>query len=350
MKTNHRNTVNLVGMLSWLTKEYMPDALWTVEGAFRFDRSIYNAAKHLATSVIVRKITRVAGAPACLWSLDWFSQRRPMELNFFTQLLDAYSQHGVAVNLTYDNPHIRDEDLTDPYPLRMIAELMQRNSSKVTHSVSVASDSLAQHLRTQFPYLSIHCHVNRLLAMRPEEPRTAKWYDQLGELYQRVCLHPQDAVNPAVYSAIANPDRVDVIVNSPCLRSCPARGEHLQILSDCRYHPYDTTHLQRRVALLRRIGCLNAEHNAPQQKQTDTLTKAECQNLYDSGYRSFIIQAQQFRNEITLLWDICQCMFSLPPEQSNKQALLNATLMPKLLPDTPSLASGLTGFSSSSYT
>ncbi len=333
--------------LAFLTRDYMPDACWTVEGAFRFDRSLYHAAKTLATNIDVRRISRVAGAPSCLWSLDWFTQSRPMEPALYVQLLDAYTRHDIAVTLVFDNPFIREEDLNDPYPLHLIAELMRRSTPKVRHAVCVASDRLAEHLRKQAPGIPLYCHVNRLLAMSADVTRSAGWYQQLFGLYQRVCLHPADAVNPAIYSRITEPERMDVIMNDPCLRACPARREHLQILDECRRQPYSIAPMQGRIALMQRIGCHVVDKSALCQKRTATLTKSECQALYDAGYRSFTIQAKQFRNEMTLIWDLCQCMFNLPPEMSHKQATINTNLMLQLLPEMPSLASGLAGFSSS---
>ncbi len=345
--TDERDT--LLDKLAWLTRDYMPDALWTVEGAFRFDRSLFHAARHLATTVAVRKINRVAGAPSCLWSLDWFTQHRPMAPGLFAQLLDAYTRHDIAVTLVFDNPFIREDALNDAYGRHLVSELLRHSTPTAQHAVSVACDKLATHLQALAPALPIHCHINHLLSLPPGEIRSAAFYNRLAERYRRICLHPADAVNPAIYSALDARAQVDIIVNDPCLRTCPARREHLQILADSRQAPYDATHLQRRTALLNHIGCLKTGGTPLQQKKSSTLTKAECRALYEAGYRSFIIQSRQFRNEMPLLWDICQCMFALPPEQSHKQATLNTGLMLSLLPHTTALSSGLADFSSEGY-
>ncbi len=348
MSSQKNNPSDHLRKLAYLTKDYMPDARWTVGGALRFDQSLLQLAQKMARDVEIRRITQVSATPPCLWSLDWFSQRRPLPGPAYIRMLDTYVKEGIGITLEFDNPFIREEDLKDSYALFLVAELAKRNTAH-NHAVSVASDRLAEHLRKHVPMLPIHCHVNRLLVEPAETVRDAAFYNKLAQRYNRVCLHPADAVNPAVYGAIAEPARMDVVINDPCLRSCPLRSAHLQILADYRREPYNPMHSQKRVALLNQVGCLRVDGSGPQQKMASNLTKAESRALYAAGYRSFIIQAQRFGKEITLMWDIIQCMFASTPELSNKVALILSSCLIALDPKPKVLASGLKDFSVESY-
>ncbi len=346
MSARQQNPADTVRKLAYLTRDYLPEARWTVGGAFRFDFCLRQAIHFFAEKLPIRKLNQLAGAPPCLWSLDWFSQRRPISGPAYIKLLDTYTKEGIGLTLVFDNPFIRPEHLQDPYALFLVAELVRRNAAH-QHAVCVANDQLAELLRRQFPALPIYCHVNRLLAEPASTRRDAAFYSLLGRRYNRICLHPEDAVNPAVFTTLAEPGRMDVIINDPCLRGCPFRQQHVQILADYRREPYNPTHSQRRVALLNQAACLRIDSSGPQQKKAGNLTKAECRALYAAGFRSFVIQSQQFANEMTLMWDISQCLFASSPELSNKVALINASLLAALNPKPRLLASGLSDFSTS---
>lgn len=64
--------------LAYLTENYVPEATWTVGGAFRYDRSLKLVGNYLGAHLGVRRMDNVMGAPPCLWTLDWFVQRRPI--------------------------------------------------------------------------------------------------------------------------------------------------------------------------------------------------------------------------------------------------------------------------------
>ncbi len=334
--------------VKFLTKDYIPEAYWTVGGAFHYKESLLLLAQFMKSYVGVRNINRVMGAVPCLWSLDWFVQRRPEGSGVYVSTLENYAKAGIGVELVFDNPFIADDDLNDPYALFLVRELVRLNPTQ-RNAVAVASDKLAVHLRRLFPQMYIHCHVNRLLAEPRGRTRTAGLYAKLLELYNRVSLHPADAAKPAIYKAITDPLRIDVIVNDICLRNCPMRREHLKILSSMRREPYNVKFMQQRSELLNRVGCHRVDTAALHQKATGILTKNETRTLYDAGYRSFLIQSQQFRNELTLLWDILHCMFDATPELSNKMALLATSAMLSIRPESKSMASGTKAFSFSNY-
>ncbi len=332
--------------LHFLIEHDMPDARWTIGGAMRYDRSLQNLASFFTRSLGVRRIHTVGAVVPCLWSLDWFVQRRPVALDAFISALEAYAHAGIGVTLVFDNPFVREEDLNEAYALRLVHELYQRDRVRL-NAVCVASDRLAAHLREVAPRLPLHCHMNRLVVEQGR--RTAALYNKLATQYNRVCLHPADAAKPALIAALAAPSQFDVVMNDPCLRSCPARREHLRLLADMRQAPYALDNMRRRSELLERVGCHKVDSAALHQKATCNLTREEAHALYAAGIRSFIVQSQQFRNEMTLLWDIFQCMFAATPELSNKVALIASSAMAEARPYPKSMASGLQAFSFTNY-
>lgn len=332
--------------LQFLTRNYLPQARWTVGGALRFDSSLQAINSFISQLPGIRRFHCVAGCPPCRWTLDWFVQRRPLPFDAYCQALEAYAQQQAGVILVFDNPNLNEEDLADQYCLGLVQELYNRDRIR-QNAVCVASDALAARLRAIFPKLKIHCHANRLVMENGK--RTAALYNKLATQYDRVCLHPADAVKPGITTALEQKDQFDIIINDPCLRNCPVRREHTALLAEMRRTPYDTELMRRRSDLINRVGCQKATPGELKQKASCNLTRDEATALYEAGFRSFIIQAQQFRNEMTLLWDIFQCMLDYSPEISNKAALIAASAMAEFGKPSSELPSGLRQFRFTNY-
>ena len=332
--------------LAFLTRDYLPQAVWTVGGAFRFDSSLLTINNFLRQMLAVRSFANVAGMPPCAWSLDWFVQRRPIAFDAYCNALESYAKQNTGVILVFDNPTLSERELEDSYCLGLVKELYDRDRVR-KNAVCVASDALAARLRSALPKLRIHCHVNRLVFEKGK--RSAALYNKLATMYDRVCLHPADAVKPGIFKALENPERFDVVMNDSCLRTCPVRREHIAMLADMRREPYNAELMRRRSDLISRVACQKNTPDMLQQKASCNLTRDEAVALYDAGFRSFIIQAQQFRNEMTLLWDVFHCMLDYSPDICNKAALIASSAMAEFGKASSELPSGLRQFSFTNY-
>ncbi len=346
MSTPQPSEQEALQKLRYLVENDMTEARWTVGGAMRYDRSLMAIAGFLTRSLGVRGIHSVAAVVPCLWSLDWFVQRRPVAVAEYVANLERYAHAGIGVTLVFDNPFIREDELADAYALQLVKELYARDRVRL-NAVCVASDLLAEHLRAHVPHLPIHCHINRLVVEKGR--RTAALYNKLAEKYARVCLHSADAAKASLIAGISFPERFDIVMNDPCLRTCPVRGEHLRLLAAMRHAPYSVEPMRQRSELLARVGCQKVDAGALRQNATCNLSRDEAHTLYAAGFRSFIVQSQQFRNEMTLLWDIFQCLFHATPELCNKMALIAVSAMAEVRTPPKTMSSGLRAFSFTNY-
>lgn len=331
--------------LSFLTRDYLPQAEWMVGGAFRFDRSLQMLANFFSTQLGVRTISYVAGTPPCMWSLDHFVQRRPLALDAYVSALETYAQMGIGVVLVFDNPYLTDAEIEDPYGAMLVQELYNRDRIR-KNAVSVANDKLAAKIRTLCK-LPVHCHYNRLVAEMNR--RTPALYDKLAEQYERVCLHPADASKPAFVNGVAEPQKFEVVMNDPSLRNSAVRRDLVKLLADMRRAPYDTALMARRASLLERDGAQKVETALSGAKCSCNLTRQELQTLYEAGFRRFAVQSEHFRNEMTLLWDIMQCMLDYSPEICNKAALIASSAMAEFGKPSTEMPSGLRQFAFSNF-
>ena len=332
--------------LNSLRGDYLTQATWPIGGAFRFDRSLQVILNTLQQVGNIFPITHVAGVMPCSWSLDWVAQRRPVSMTDYANALEAYARMGLGVVLVFDNPFLPDELLEDAYIPLLVQELYNRDRVR-KNAVCVASDKMAAHIRSICPKLPVYCHDNRLVAEMGK--RTPALYNKLASIYDRVCLHPTDASRPAIFGALEQPDKFEVVMNDPCLRTCPVRRDHLRLLAQMRREPYNTDLMSQRSNLIARTECQAINRDALKQKASANLTRNEAQALHDAGFRRFIICGSRFRNEMTLLWDILRCLQNDTPETSNKTALIATSAMAEFGKPTFSLPSGLKRFSFSKY-
>ncbi len=346
MSTEPTVSADIDATLSQLRGDYLPQASRTVGGAFRFDRSLQTILGVLQQLGSLFPITHVAGVMPCSHSLDWFVQRRPVPMSDYVNALETYARMNLGVVLVLDNPFVAEEQLEDSYISLLVQELYNRDRIR-KNAVCVASDKVAARIRAICPKLPIHCHDNRLTA----EPgkRTPALYNKLAEQYDRVCLHPTDAARPGIYTALAQPEKFEAVINDPCLRTCPVRRDHLRLLAQMRKEPYNTELMAQRSSLISRAACQQINREALQQKATCNLTRAEAAALHAAGIRHFVIRGSQFRNEMTLLWDILHCMQNDDPQFSNKFALIAASAMSEFGKAAFVLPGGLKQFSFSNY-
>ena len=346
MNTESTQQTDVATALNNLRGDYLPQAEWTVGGAFRFDHSLQVILNTLRQVGDLFPVIHVAGSVPCSWSLDWIVQRRPISLADYTNALETYARMGLGVVLVFDNPFLPDGLLEDSYITLLVQELYNRDRIR-KNAVCVASDKMADRIRSICPKLPVYCHDNRLVAETGK--RTPILYNKLANIYDRVRIHPTDAARPAIIGALEQPDKFEVIMNDPCLRTCPVRRDHLRLLAQMRREPYNAELMKQRSNLISRTGCQTINKDALQQNVSGNLTRREAQALHNAGFRRFIVCGNRFRNEMTLLWDILRCLQNDAPETSNKAALIATSVMAEFGKAAFVLPSGLKRFSFSNY-
>lgn len=332
--------------LLFMVENHLPHTQWTYGGAFRYDAALLVLVENLSKNFPLRKPFSVAGGPACKWTLDWYTERRPMSLARFSETLEKYAALNIGVVLTFDNPFITDDMLADSYGTALVQELYRCDRVR-KNSVCVASDRLALRIREICPKLMVCSHPNRLIMEQTR--RTPALYNKLAEVYTNVCLHPVDAARPAIFTQLQHPEYFSVLVNDPLPRNSAVRREHLRLLADIRKDPYNADLRLHRARLIERDGWHVVDPASLRQKASCNLTHAETAALHAAGFRHFIVQGNQFRNEMTFLWDVFRCTLDFGPELSNKSALIAGSVMAMIGQAKNDMPSGLRDFQFTNY-
>ncbi len=322
----------------YLIADHMPEAHFYVGGALRFDSLLISMQSYLRTHVKVRQLDGFFGGMPCLWSLDWHRNTAGLEDVDYCRLLDIYAANKMGITLCFDNPFISDEMLTDAYGLGLVQEYLNRNKQQAA-SICVANDKLCDFLKAKCPQVRIIAHPNRIAVEM--QKRDAALYNKLLSRYDQVGLHPADAVKTSLTAGIEAKERIFITLNDTCLRTCPVRRNHLQALANMRLQPFVNTHRMTEADLITKVGCKQLGNIM---SQTGNLSRATMHQLYEQGYRHFVIQAQTLRSPYTVATDVLNSLFTTSPEHSHQVASIKANLLSTMSMPTRKLKSGMIPF------
>lgn len=313
----------------FLVDDYLPEAQFWVGGGLRFDALMLSLKSYMHEHIRVRQLNQVMGVMPCRWSLSWHRNQSQINDSDFCRLLEIYAANSIAFTLCFDNPFITDEMLEDPYGLGLVQELIKRDRLN-KNTLCVANDKLRARIKKEHPKLKIIAHPNRIII--EQQRRTAKLYKQLLGQYDMVALHPSDGGRAEILSGIAQGDsgdekRIIITTNDPCLRTCPARREHLQALAGMREQPYHNIHRVAEAQIVDKVGCKKLDNIM---SQSAMMSYDQKRKAYELGYRHFAFQAQRHLSPFTLASDVLNGIFTKAPEYSNKVATVTANVLSAL--------------------
>lgn len=327
---------------NFLADAELADAIWSVGGALLYDNAVIEFLKFVRSEVPVIRIGDVFGAPPCAWTLDWYATRRLIPPGDFAALAKRISELQVDFALDFDNPHISENLLDDVIGNTFLRSLGSTRAPRVY----VASDLLAEHLRRHFPKFKIHAGANKVVADNAQGD--SDYYCRAAEKFETTVLHSTDAADAAFLEKLlarVPADKFEIVVNDTCLRNCPLRREHLEILSKIRRTPWDAALLRERHALLNRVGCENviAAPDNPAGKAS-IFSRDELKRAYALGFRRFKIQAEKLRSEVAFFWELGNRMLSDAPEVWHKKSAFIASAVNNVRTPEPVLKSGTSAF------
>lgn len=316
-----------------------PQVLWSVGGALLYDNALVEFLKFVRSEIPTLRIREVFGAPPCAWSLDWYSTRPLVPPGDFAAAVKKIRDLQLEFALDFDNPFIEAGTLDDVIGntfLRSLSQLPQMN-------VCVASEILASHIRKAFPQAKIRAGANKVVAENGQG--NADYYRRAAEKFESVTLHSADAVRPEFLEKLladVPAAKFDIVINDTCLRNCPARREHLEVLAKIRKEPWNAAHLQRRHAILGKAACENVQ--ATPEVTASVFSREEWKHAYELGFRNFRIQGEKLRSEIAFFWELGNWMLSDAPEVWHKKFAFMASSVNNISVPVPPLKTGTRPF------
>lgn len=164
-------------------------------------------------------IDSIFGSPTCIWNggraLDnvYYNKKQLQHIH------DTYADLGVKVRLVFTNPFLNEYDLHDRY-CNLVMTIFQDLSPEVV----VNSLLLEEYLRNKYPTASFISSTTKRLRSNEAQLK------EFNHDYKYICLDYDYNYNFDFLDSIQGKDRnrVEILINSTCLKGCGARVLHQQ--------------------------------------------------------------------------------------------------------------------------
>ena len=260
-----------------------PDACWTIEGMSTHGRLIREMLALLADRFDGRpNVERVCGGLGAAWNGAPQSGAGGMNMELWAQTVRQFNDMGVGVCCLFNDTRIASADLNDEMGNRIL-EILDDGSG--LNGVGLASDVLADHIRSRHPGLTLTASAVKTMA--EGGGGRVEYYQSLAKRFDTVALCSEDGFDEALLVQLDR-DRIEILVNEDAPWCGAADGGPMGSV-DRRGTP---------------MSALDAG------VRSRNFTTAELKRVYDLGYRRFRLQSAG-RNPNLFLYDILR--YTLEP-------------------------------------
>jgi hypothetical protein len=289
-----------------------PEARWDVSGAFAYDLLLMKFHDFFQRGHGVRLLTAVHGSPLCLWNGGRQKWNFRMERDAIEQTIRNYDFRAIPLELTFSSTIIHPQHLQD-FRGNFILDLLSACNRSRANGVIVCEETLAEHVRKHHPTLRLIASVVKV--SKEDGKGKLDYYRRLAERYDKVMIHPDDNFNLELLAKLENKEKYEVLINESCIRDCPVRKRHYQILSELGNNLLDSTLNAQETQLRQNNGCENLNDLLfDSRRRTLILSTEEIKRIYELGFRDLKIQGRGMESESGLAIELFRLMFNHSPE------------------------------------
>jgi len=184
-------------------------------------------------------IDSVFGSPTCIWNGGRSLANVYYNKKQLQNIHNTYAKLGVKVRFIFTNPFVNEHDLYDRY-----CNLLMNIFLDLSPEVVVNSPLLEEYLRGKYPTISFISSTTKRL--RNSEAQL----EEFNHDYKYICLDYDYNYNSTFLDSIKEKDRdrVEILINSTCLKGCNARVLHQEFSAkrqlefdsddDCESEPF----------------------------------------------------------------------------------------------------------------
>lgn len=307
-----------------------PDAMWDVSGAFVNDRELIGFHDFCQLCLGFQPFSVVHGSPLFKWNCGRVLKHLIRDVEEIREAGLAYEKRRVAVDLTFSNFRLAPADMND-LTGNTLMEFFRRHNPTGMNAVIMASDTLYEHVKKNFPELRT---VSSILKVTMEKGRGKRdYYRRLAEKYDKVMIHPDDVENFALLESLEEKEKYELIVNEYCVRSCPIRYLHYESLAETAadFFGYDSSPFEAKLA---NNGCSRLGTLLTSEKHGVVAMPASAiRRAYEMGFRKFKLQGRGYATAAPLLFDLLRLVLREDAPEENAMHAVKMRFWEMLLPE-----------------
>ncbi len=285
----------------------LPEAKWNVSGLFAHD-DLLLYIYDLFMDMGVKLFHSVHGSTPCRWNSGRAIRRHSQD--YVQQCMSEYRKRKLPIYLTFSNYLIDKDMLADEEG----NQLLDMISEDAENGIILSSPLLSKHVKERYPRLKQYSSI--LNVVNCNGKGDIRFYLRAEHEFDMVVLHPDDCFDIDFLKKIENKGKYEVIVNENCIRNCPYRKEHENMVcnffrenrsSESFQKMYDFTQKNCKSLYSNKL----ANFYAFGKYQNCNLTRQELEQIYSLGYRSFKLQGRN-DSPATFAYDIFRYLVKGP--------------------------------------
>jgi hypothetical protein len=235
-----------------------PEARWTIGGLSNHGRVMRNVFGMLADRFECALDVSAHEELRGRWGRLKASRPATLNLDAVAETVQRFNDMNIGVRFAFGNGQLTSDDLDDETG-NGVLEILDRSPS--LNAVAVASDMLAEHIRSRHPELTLVASSAKTI--QEGGCGRAGHYAALAERFDLVTLCPEDGSDTDLLEQLS-PERMEVLVNDDAAWGIQSVGDR-----DLPPTPRETLAADVR---------------------SRNLTTTELKRIYDLGYRRFQLQ------------------------------------------------------------
>lgn len=281
-----------------------PEARWNLTGLFMHDDFILDFIRRIRDHLNAMPFAWVHGAPL---SYRWNGGRVDPDFSIadshIQNVVDAYKKYDIGCMLTFSNRFLTEKDLDDPECNALLDLLNSWGTKK--NGVIVASDILADYIRSTFPNLHLMASIIKVTCEKGEGDLS--YYKALESRFDSYVVDVNDNENKELLAGLDR-SKAEILVNSCCVYHCPHKAEHYDLL--VKVHDKTSGVSMDTVLAYQHKHCKAYPVGRQLGKvRNHCLSMDDLQELYTMGFRQFKLQGRYTTSLTGILYDICRYVF-----------------------------------------
>jgi collagenase-like PrtC family protease len=252
-----------------------------IASLFSHDKATLDLIDSLKELDIELPIKSVHGSPSVLWhggrNIDNIPRISDTHIN---EIFNTWSDRGIGMYLTFSNWYLTKEHLKNVECNELLEKLSEIGGDV---GIIVVSDILQKYVRKNYPKIKIKSSIDKVVM--DSKAGNLEYYKKLLDTFDIVNLHTDDGHNKSLLKSLSGDcDRIEIIVNEPCIQKCPYRKKEHSLFSKALHKDVGD--------ISGTIKCNTYRNVSGKQTEYSFFSRQEMKETTEMGYSLFKLQGR----------------------------------------------------------